>query len=213
LEQKEKNKMRTPDEIKIGETTLDEIIKLHRKYVYGEDGGVRANLSRANLSGANLSDANLSDANLNDADLSGANLNDANLSRADLSGANLSRADLRSADLSGANLSRADLRSADLSGANLSRADLRSADLSGANLSRADLRSAEDIIALGPIGSRGDFIFGVRHEKAIMIKTGCFWGTISEFKNDVKKTHNDNEYAQVYAAAIVFIRKYFAVKS
>jgi len=130
--------MRTPDEIKIGDKTLTEIVELHRKYVNDENGGSRADLSRADLSGA---------------------------------------------------------------------------DLSGAYLSGADLSGAYGIVALGPIGSRGDFIFGIRHEKVIMIKTGCFWGTLIEFKNAVKKTHNDNEYAQAYAAAIVFIRKYFAVKS
>ena len=140
--------MRTPDEIKIGDKTLTEIIELHRKLIDGESGGSRANLYGANLRGA----------------------------------------DLRGADLRGANLY-------------------------GANLRGANLRGAENIIALGPIGSRGDFIFGVRHEKVIMIKTGCFWGTLTEFKNAVRKTHNDNEYAQAYAAAIVFIRKYFAVKS
>ena len=160
--------MRTPDEIKIDDKTLTEIIELHQKLINGEDGGSRADLR--------------------DADLRGAYLRGADLSNANLSGADLSRADLRDADL-------------------------RDADLSGANLSGAYLSRATGIVALGPIGSRGDFIFGVRHEKVIMIKTGCFWGTLTEFKNAVKKTHNDNEYAQAYAAAIVFIRKYFAVKS
>jgi hypothetical protein len=138
--------------------------------------------------------------------------------KADLSGADLSGADLRSADLSGA-----DLSGAVLNGAVLSGADLRSADLSG-----ADLRSAEDVIALGPIGSRGDFIFAVLHragdnhyedykivpikKTTIYVKTGCFWGTLSEFKDAMKRTHKDNSYAETYNAAIVFIRKYFAGK-
>ena len=138
------------------------------------------------------------------------------------------RAYLRGADLSGADLSGAYLSGADLSGADLSGAYLRGADLSGAYLS-----GAKDLIAIGPIGSRGDFIYGVRfvagdmhavrrdegtitQEKIaksdIYIKTGCFWGTLAEFKKAVKKTHNDNEYAVAYGAAIVFIRKYFQVK-
>ena len=51
---------------------LSEILSLHAKWVRGEPGGIRANLSDANLSGANLSCANLSDANLSCANLSGA---------------------------------------------------------------------------------------------------------------------------------------------
>ena len=90
-------------------TNVSEILERHKKWLAGEAGVQRANLSRANLRGA---------------DLRGANLSRANLIGANLSGANLSEADLRSADLSGANLSEADLRGADLRGANLSRANL-----------------------------------------------------------------------------------------
>ena len=91
---------------------LKTLLALHAKWIRGEEGGERANLSGANLSGANLSRA----------DLSGANL----------SGAYLSRADLSVADLSWANLIRADLSGANLSGANLSVAYLSGAYLSGA---------------------------------------------------------------------------------
>ena len=93
---------------------LDKVLERHSKYLRGEAGGVKANLSNANLSRANLYNANLYNANL-----SGANLSRANLSNANLSGANLSGADLSRADLSHANLSGADLSGADLSHANL----------------------------------------------------------------------------------------------
>ena len=72
---------------------LNSILDLHRKWLYNEPGGQRANLSGADLSGANLSGANLYRANL-----SGANLSGANLSGADLSGANLYRANLSGAN-------------------------------------------------------------------------------------------------------------------
>jgi hypothetical protein len=120
---------------------LGEIIAKHKKWLVGEEGGSRANLSGANLSGADLSRA----------DLSGANLSGADLSRADLSGAYLSGADLSRADLYGANLSRADL-----SGADLSRADLYGADLYGANLSRA--LNATAALAMTSITPEGDLI-------------------------------------------------------
>lgn len=93
---------------------LNSILELHRKWLYGEDGGKRADLSRADLSRANLYDANLRGANLY-----GANLYDANLSRANLSRADLRAADLRDADLRGANLYDANLSGANLRGANL----------------------------------------------------------------------------------------------
>ena len=96
---------------------LKNILDKHLKWLRGENGGKRADLSGADLSRADLSRANLSGADLSEADLSGANLFGANLFGANLFGANLSRADLFGADLSGANLSGADLSEADLSGA------------------------------------------------------------------------------------------------
>ena len=117
---------------------LKNILDKHLKWIRGENGGKRANLSRADLFGANLSRADLFWANLSRADLFGADLSGANLS-----GANLSRANLSGANLSGANLSRADLSRANLSGANLSGANLSGANLSGANLSGADLFGAD----------------------------------------------------------------------
>ncbi|WP_458255676.1 pentapeptide repeat-containing protein [Dysosmobacter welbionis] len=122
---------------------LKNILDKHLKWLRGENGGKRADLSGADLSRADLSRADLSRADLSRADLSRANLSGADLSEADLSGANLFGANLFGANLFGANLSRADLFGADLSGANLSRADLFGADLSGANLSGADLSEAD----------------------------------------------------------------------
>ena len=116
---------------------LNSILELHRKWLYDEEGGKRANLYDANLRGANLYDANLRGANLYGANLYGADLYDANLRCANLYDANLRCANLYGADLRGANLYGADLRCANLYGA-----DLRGADLRGANLYGADLRCA-----------------------------------------------------------------------
>ena len=111
---------------------LEHVIEKHRKWLYSEDGGVRADLRSANLRYANLRYANLSYANLSSADLRYANLSSANLRDANLRYADLSSANLRYANLSYANLSSADLSSADLSYANLRYADLRDANLSSA---------------------------------------------------------------------------------
>jgi uncharacterized protein YjbI with pentapeptide repeats len=91
---------------------LIEIISNHKKWRFGEDGGVRADLRGANLRGANLRGADLCGANL-----CGADLCDADLCGADLSGADLCGAHLSGADLCGANLCGADLCDADLCGA------------------------------------------------------------------------------------------------
>ena len=152
-------------------------------------------LEKANLSGADLSRANLYAANL-----SGANLSRANLSGADLSGANLS----------GANLSRANLSGADLYGAYLSGAYLSRAYLSGAKLSGADLYGAKGIIAIGPTGSRGDMLYAVAWPDALMVKTGCFWGTLAEFAAAVKKTHGDNPHGQMYRAIIAMLEVWYS---
>ena len=58
---------------------LQEILDAHKKWIKGEDGGVRANLSDADLSDANLGGADLRGADLEGADLEGANLEGANL--------------------------------------------------------------------------------------------------------------------------------------
>ena len=126
---------------------LKNILDKHLKWLRGENGGKRADLSRADLSRADLSGANLSGANLSRANLFGADLSRADLSRANLFGANLSRANLFEtnlfgANLFGANLSRANLSEADLSGANLSGTNLSGTNLFGANLFGANLFGA-----------------------------------------------------------------------
>ena len=132
---------------------IRKMLENHKKWLFNESGGIRANLTGANLYQADLCEANLREANLREADLCeadiyGANLYHADLRGANLRGANLYQADLCGADLRGANLREANLREADLRGANLRganlyQADLCGADLRGANLREADLREAD----------------------------------------------------------------------
>ena len=97
--------MRKPEDIKIGDKTLAEVIENHKHWWNEDCDGWRD--MRADLSGSDLREA-------------------------DLRGAYLSEADLRGAYLRGADLREADLRRADLRGADLREADLRGADLRGA---------------------------------------------------------------------------------
>jgi len=64
-------------------------LELHLKWLHGETGGERADLSSADLRSANLRSANLSSANLSSANLSSADLRSANLRSANLRSANL----------------------------------------------------------------------------------------------------------------------------
>ena len=88
---------------------LKNVLELHAKWLRGEEGG-----KKADMSGWDLSYSDLRSANLRSADLYSADLRSADLRSADLRSANLYSADLRSADLRSANLRSADLRSADL---------------------------------------------------------------------------------------------------
>jgi hypothetical protein len=158
---------------------LKQVLALHLMWLHNEDAGQRANLTDANLSDAHLSCANLSDAHL-------------------------SCADLRGADLTGAHL-----RGADLTGAYLSCANLTGADLRGAYLRGADLTGARGVLAIGPIGSRRDILYAVQHADVIMLKTGCFWGSLDEFVDQVKHVHAGTVYLRHYLAAVDLIKAYF----
>ena len=81
---------------------LNSILAKHKKWLFDEEGGERANLRRANLRDANLRDANLWDADLRDANLWDAYLRNANLRDANLRNANLRNANLWDANLRGA---------------------------------------------------------------------------------------------------------------
>jgi len=188
--------VKTPDQITIKGKLLVDILISHKKWRNEEPDG-----ERADLSGADLSDADLRGAHLRGADLRGADLRGA-----DLSGAYLSGADLRGADLSGA-----DLRGADLNSAYLSGADLRGAYLRGAYLRGAHLSGAQSILSIGPGGSREDMLLAVQHETCVMIKVGCFWGSVEEFKAAVVSTHKCNlKYFNYYMAACALIEVYFS---
>ena len=147
------------------------------------------------------------------ADLYGANLCGANLRRANLCGANLRRANLRGADLYGANL-----YGANLCGANLRRADLYGANLCGANLCGANLGEEKGKLfdggyfTVGPLGSRKDWMQAFHTDKGIWIKTGCFFDTLSKFREVVVKTHGDNNFAFEYLGICNFIEHYFTVR-
>ena len=201
--------------------TLQEILDLHKEWVDGKPGGIRANLSGRDLSGARLDGAELQKAHLERICLDGARLRGASLERANLNIAGLYRADLGGASLDNAGLYRAHLEEACLEGARLYGADLqnaclvdarlRNADLREANLKSADLRRADLCCALGleafifagPIVSRIDLVqWDMKND---ILLCGCFKGTLEEFRAQVEIKRRDNpEDLIAYRAMIRF---------
>ena len=170
----------------------------------------KANLRSADLYGADLRSADLRSANLCSADLYGANLRSANLCSADLYGADLRSANLCSADLYGANLCSADLYGADLRSAYLYGADLCSANLYGANLGDAGkLTGDRPYFAVGPIGSRQDVLAAFLTDKGVFLRTGCFFGTVEQFREKLEGEHRDNVHGNEYRAALVLVEAHY----
>ena len=100
----------------------------------------------------------------------------------------------------------ADLRGADLGGAYLGGAYLRGAYLGGAG----KINSIDDILTVGPLGSRSAYTQIYRTDKGVYVKCGCFFGTIDEFAEKVKKTHAGNMYERDYKALIDYAKAHFA---
>ena len=127
---------------KITEQELKEILEKHEKWLNGEEGGSRADLSYANLTNVNLTNANLYNANLYNASLYRANLTNANLTNVNLYNVNLYNANLYRANLTCANLSYVILDKANLSYANLYNTNLYNTNLSNVDLENANLYNA-----------------------------------------------------------------------
>ena len=110
------------------------------------------------------------------------------------------------ANLARANLARANLARANLDGAYLNGANLIGANLTGANLARAKLIGDRPIFMIGPIGSRCAYFTSYNTDKGIMLRAGCFFGTVDEFREKLSKKHQDNDHAKEYLSAIELIK-------
>ena len=179
--------------MKMSQTKLNEIVRLHGLWLAGDPAGVRADLR-----GADLTEMNLMWANLARVNLTGADLTEMNLTETNLMWANLTRANLTGVKLTGTNL-----KGANLTGADLTDADLTDADLTETNLTRAVLPEGVKIVSVSGIGSS-------RRMTTYRIDTdevwcGCFKGTLKEFSEAVESTHvNNPEHLTHYRGAIAF---------
>ena len=110
------------------------------------------------------------------------------------------------ANLRGANLRGADLGDADLRGANLRDAYLRDANLGGKKLI-----GVRPIFIIGPLGSDARYLTAYLTDGGVMVRTGCFFGTLEEFSAAVTEKHGDNTHGREYRAVIAMIEAHAAI--
>ena len=127
----------------------------------------------------------------------------------------LEKATATKANLYGANLCDANLYGANLRNASLCGADLYGANLYGANLGEefGKLITDRPFFQCGPIGSRADYLLSFATDAGLVIKAGCFTGSIDEFVAAVEKTHVDTDHGKEYAMAILMIEAHAAIWS
>lgn len=144
---------------------------------------------------AKLSNQDLRCFNFNYSRLHGARLQSSCFDYSNLQGSNLSYADLSNSTFKCANLSHVTLH-----GANLTNVDLRHTNLTGADLT--GIISDKRYVQVTGIGSRkGTTTYFFEDD---LIICGCFKGSLSEFENRVKITHDDN---------IIHLKEYLGIIS
>jgi hypothetical protein len=94
-----------------------------------------------------------------------------------------------------------------LDGASLDRASLVGARLDDGS----KIKGVRPIIQLGGLGSAMRFLVGYMTDGGIKIRTGCFFGTLAQFKAKVEVTHKNSECAKEYLAATVFIEEHYKI--
>lgn len=76
----------------------------------------------------------------------------------------------------------------------------------------ANIVRPNDILVISPLGSRHDRLTAYLNERGgIDATTGCFHGSFSEFKKQVRFTHGSNPHGVIYREAIAFIEKFFEI--
>lgn len=68
------------------------------------------------------------------------------------------------------------------------------------------VRRKQDILVIGPIGSRDDYTTFYKSRHGISVKCGCFEGTINAFLDKVKRRHGTNHHAKMYQSAVELAR-------
>lgn len=77
---------------------------------------------------------------------------------------------------------------------------------------KAYILHPKDLIVMSSLGSRDEPLTAYRSKLGgVEVATGCFHGTLEEFKEKVKSVHGKNQYGKEYQVAIAFIKKFFSI--
>ena len=83
------------------------------------------------------------------------------------------------------------------------------ADLSGAKITATlFLVGFRPIFKIFPLGSRNDCFMAFLTNQGVFLRTGCFFGSVEDFKLKLTETHNGNQHGQEYEAALVLVQKH-----
>lgn len=121
---------------------LDEVIRKHKLWLNGEEGGERAILVDRDLSGLDMSGADLRDAHMERADMRGASIDNADMRDAHMRGANMESIEMRGANMESAEMVNVNMRFATMIGANMENANMEYADIRNANMGDTNMNGA-----------------------------------------------------------------------
>lgn len=212
--------------------SLDEVFALHAKWLNGEEGGERANLSGRSLHAMSLVGLDLSGAvcvgtsfygingagmKLRGANCYAANFFAANLVESDCSGTSFFAANLGAANFSRSKLPLANLYGANAYATNFSNADLTKAILSDSNLCGANFKGATTqgrAIRGAYTAARGFAKFG--HESLVVLATtadradwfwfsGCVVGGEEVVRNEIDRRYGESDAALTSLRAMDFL--------
>lgn len=126
----------------------------------------------------------------------------------------LAYADLSYSTFRNCNFSYVLLYKAELAYVNFNSCLMDHCEFTGASIRLMDLKycrtdSLSGMMVIGPIGSRWDMLYAVKHfdneyVPFLMFKTGCFYGTEREFRKAIRERHKDinPEIVKSYYGAI-----------
>jgi hypothetical protein len=67
----------------------------------------------------------------------------------------------------------------------------------------ASIKKTYDCVVVGPIGSRDSYTTFYKKENSTLVICGCFSGTVEEFIDKVRSTHDDKSpHRNAYLAAV-----------
>lgn len=121
---------------------LDEVIRKHKLWLNGEEGGERANLIDKDLRGLDMDGADMRDARMEHVDMRYASMRNADMRNAHMRDANMEYIYMRSANMENADMVNVNMRFAIMMGANMEDANMEYADIRNAIMDGTNMKGA-----------------------------------------------------------------------